>query len=288
VRKQAFRLIAMVVVLASLSLGAPPAGAGTDGFYVSLGDSLSVGFQPNRGETEKGYVDELWRRVLDTMPTLQLQKFGCVGETTTSMVDGTGSLCTYDAGSQLAEAVAFLEANAGQISFVTIDIGANDVVDGCMDFDTGVLNRTCVEELLPDLSARVTSIVDALRAAVGPDVPVVGMTYYDPFLGLWGLVPGGKVLARTAQRAWRTFDAALTEAYVGAGAAVADVAATFRTDDFETKVVVDGRRVPINVALTCRWTWFCSKVYEGDPHANTIGYRKIARTFHQVLTPLLV
>jgi lysophospholipase L1-like esterase len=263
VRKQAFRLIAMVVVLASLSLGAPPAGAGTDGFYVSLGDSLSVGFQPNRGETEKGYVDELWRRVLDTMPTLQLQKFGCVGETTTSMVDGTGSLCTYDAGSQLAEAVAFLEANAGQISFVTIDIGANDVVDGCMDFDTGVLDRTCVEELLPDLSARVTSIVDALRAAVGPDVPVVGMTYYDPFL-------------------------ALTEAYVGAGAAVADVAATFRTDDFETKVVVDGRRVPINVALTCRWTWFCSKVYEGDPHANTIGYRKIARTFHQVLTPLLV
>ena len=37
--------------------------------------------------------------------------------------------------------------------------------------------------------------------------------------------------------------------------------------------------IPVNVANTCMWTWFCSSRFFGDPHANAIGYKKIARTF---------
>jgi len=125
-----------------------------------------------------------------------------------------------------------------------------------------------------------------LSKAAGPGVPIVGMTYYDPFLGYWGLVPGGRALARASQRAWAVFDAGLATAYRNAGAMVADVAKTFRIDDFADTVAVPGRgRLPLNVANACEWTWFCSTEFAGDPHANRTGYKKIARTFERKLTP---
>ena len=113
------------------------------------------------------------------------------------------------------------------------------------------------------------------------------MTYYDPLLGYWGLVPGGRALARADQRVWTDLNETFTAAYTDAGVAAADVAATFRIDDF-TDTWCPGRgELPVNVALTCRWTWFCSPRFAGDPHANAIGYRKIADTFDQVLQALL-
>ena len=52
------------------------------------------------------------------------------------------------------------------------------------------------------------------------------MTYYDPFLGYWGLVPGGRALARASQKAWAVFNDGLETAYRNSNAAVADVAKT--------------------------------------------------------------
>ena len=141
--------------------------------------------------------------------------------------------------------------------------------------------------MLPRLKSRLTYIVDALEAA-GPGVPIVAMTYYDPLLGLWGLVPDGRHLARANQRVWAMLNSTFATAYSDAGATVADVATTFRIDDFTDTVVVPGRGpIPVNVALTCRWTWFCAPKWAGDPHANRIGYRKIARTFDQELVGLV-
>ncbi|MGH2637285.1 MAG: SGNH/GDSL hydrolase family protein [Actinomycetota bacterium] len=282
-------LIAAATVVSTTWAGAPSAPAGTDDvFYVSLGDSLAVGYQPDAGPTREGYVDVLWRSAAELIPGLARRKLGCPGEESESLITGEGSLCEYAEGSQLDAAVAFLGSHPGQTAFITIDIGSNELVDRCLDFGTFVLNRSCVEELAPELEERVTTIVESLRAAAGPDVPILGMTYYDPLLGLWGLVPQGRMRARTAQRGWVVFNAALVHAYEGAGAVVADVASTFHIDDFDDTAVVDGRRVPLNVALTCRWTWFCSEEFFGDPHANDTGYRKIARTFERALEPFLV
>ena len=173
------------------------------------------------------------------------------------MITGNHSPCHYAAGSQLNAAVDFLEAHVGEVAFVTIDIGANDIVGQCFG-PSGLIPTSCVADLRPGLKHRVRAIVDALATAA-PGVPIVGMRYYDPFLGLWGLVPGGRALAHADQRAWTVFNDALTSAYEHAGASVADVATTFRIDDFDHTVVVPGRgRVPVNVALACRWTWFCS------------------------------
>ena len=279
-------VVAMLMV-ATLQVGIPAARAGGgDTFYLALGTSLAVGFQPNRGETAKGYVDVLWQRMSQQIPGLSLRNVGCSGETSSSMITGTHPHCQYPEGSQLDAAVAFLQAHPGQVAFITVEVGANDFIQACLR-DTYRIDRACAADLLPRLQNRLTRIVDALAAA-GPGVPIVGMTYYDPLLGLWGLVPGGRALARADARVWADLNATFTTAYGDAGASVADVATTFQVDDFTDTVVVPGRgELPVNVANACRWTWFCSPRYAGDPHANAIGYRKIADTFEQEVAALL-
>ena len=98
--------------------------------------------------------------------------------------------------------IDFLTAHPGQVAFVTIDIGSNDLVNRCLE-RSGLIAKACATDLAPKLGDRVTQIVDALSSAAGPDVPIVGMTYYNPFLGLWGTVRGGRALAHADQRAWR-------------------------------------------------------------------------------------
>jgi lysophospholipase L1-like esterase len=287
VRKVSSMVVAATLI-AMLQSGVPAARAGGRGTvsYLALGTSLAVGFQPGMGETDKGYVDVLWRRIEEQIPGLTLRNLGCPGETSRSMITGKHSLCHYVAGSQLDAAVAFLEAHPGQVAFITLEVGANDLVERCLQ-DTFRLDRACAADLLPRLQTRLTRIVDDLAAA-GPGVPIVAMTYYDPLLGLWGLVPGGRALARADQRVWSTLNTTFTTAYTGVGAAVADVATTFLIDDFTDTVVVPGRgELPVNVANTCRWTWFCSPRFAGDPHVNAIGYKKIADTFDEELQALL-
>jgi hypothetical protein len=263
------------------------AGRGGDVTYLALGTSLAVGFQPGRGETDKGYVDVLWRRMQEQIPGLTLRNLGCPGETSRSMVTGKHSLCHYAAGSQLDAAVAFLEANPGIVAFITLEVGANDLVERCLR-DTFRLDRDCAADLLPRLQTRLTHIVEALAAA-GSSAPIIAMTYYDPLLGLWGLVPGGRALARADQRVWAQLNATFVTAYEDAGITVADVATTFQVDNFTDTVLVPGRgELPVNVANTCAWTWFCSPRFAGDPHANAIGYRKIAHTFELELRALLM
>ena len=168
---------------------AAQAGGGAPTYYLALGDSLAAGFQPGKGETP-GYVGMLWRSVRnDQIPSLELRNVGCSGETSGSLITGNHSPCHYAAGSQLNAAVDFLEAHVGEVAFVTIDIGANDIVGQCFG-PSGLIPTSCVADLRPGLKHRVRAIVDALATAA-PGVPIVGMRYYDPFLGLWGLDPRG-------------------------------------------------------------------------------------------------
>jgi lysophospholipase L1-like esterase len=287
-RKLSSMVVAATLIVSILQGGIPVAhaGAGEGVSYLALGTSLAVGFQPGPGETPKGYVDDLWRSMQEQLPGLTLRNVGCPGETSRSMITGNHSLCHYAAGSQLDAAVAFLGAHPGQVAFITLEVGANDFIERCLP-DSGRLNRACAADVLPRLQTRLTRIVDALQAA-GPDVPIVAMNYYDPLLGFWGLVPGGRALARADQRTWTMLNDTFATAYTDARVTVADVAATFRIDDFTDTIVVPGRgALPANVALTCTWTWFCTPRFPGDPHTNPTGYRKIAETFEQALQALV-
>jgi lysophospholipase L1-like esterase len=252
-------------------------------FYVSLGDSAAAGYQPN-GTSSHGYADQLHQRIKATMPELQLLKLGCPGETAESLISGNGSPCDYPSGSQLNEAISFLQTHPGQIAFITINIGVNDVLERCLK-GPGVINLLCVRHKMPGLQADLASILEALRDAA-PGVPIAGMSYWDPFLGFWTFDALGKVLAVVDNRSMQELNAGLADTYQDEDALFADVAAPeyFNIGDFTHLVSTRWGRVPVNVANACRWTWFCpGTAFQGDPHPKDIGYGIIADAFQAVL-----
>jgi hypothetical protein len=58
-----------------------------------------------------------------------------------------------------------LSAHRGEVVFITIDVGANDV------FQYGDQATATILTYLPQILAR-------LRSAAGPNVPILGMNYY--------------------------------------------------------------------------------------------------------------
>ncbi len=250
-------------------------------YYLSLGDSLAAGYQPigpesNMHRTNLGYADQLWAQARWWIPNLRLVKLGCPGESTTSMING--GPCAFDHGTQLAEAVAFLQAHPGQVAFVTIDIGFND-----FPCDTDV---SCLYPGIASIRANLPTILATLRQAAGPSTPIVGMTIYDPFLPAWFQGPEGQAFARmSVEQAVVPLNTILTGIYAAFGSPVADVQGAFATTDFSTIVTLPGiGAVPRNVALVCLGTWLCVPPPLGpDRHANVIGYHMIADAFAAVL-----
>jgi hypothetical protein len=122
-------------------LAVPAAASARTTWYVSLGDSLARGVQPNAAGksvvTNRGYADALFKAERRSRRGLRLKKLGCPGETTTTMIKG--GICRYAGGSQLAAAKKFLRTH--RVAFVTLDIGANDV-DGCLK--NGSIDIACV------------------------------------------------------------------------------------------------------------------------------------------------
>ena len=274
--------IASGAALLSVAMALPAAALADTSrvYYVALGDSLATGAQPApSGElnrllgahgTNRGYVDDLYAAKRATVPNLQLRNFGCVSESTQTMINGGASfdvVCGYERTSQLDHAVAFLQAHQSQIAFNTIDIGANDVVFCVLDRDQG-----CLDAALTSLESNLAIILSRLREAAGPDVPIVGMNYYDPLLAFWFSDP---TAAEITEQMVVQFNDVLASVYGAAGDPIADVETAFSTTDW---TLIDG--IPLNVERICEWTWMCSV---GNIHANDDGYGVIAQAFEQVL-----
>ncbi|QMU80661.1 SGNH/GDSL hydrolase family protein [Streptacidiphilus sp. PB12-B1b] len=248
-------------------------------YYVSLGDSLAAGYQPNAGgNTDESYTDQLYARLRKHDPNLVHVKLGCSGETTQTMI--SGGICSYaGASSQLDAAVKFLDAHKGQVSYVTLDIGANDV-DGCTTA-TG-LDMACAEQGIATVAAELPQIAGAVHKAGGATPRYVGMNYYDPFLAAWLTGAAGQQLAKDSVTLSTGFNAAVQAGLHSSGFQLADVSRTFATDDFGRPVTLPGiGRVPLNVAHVCEWTWECTPYH--NIHANTLGYGVIANVFERVL-----
>jgi lysophospholipase L1-like esterase len=165
-------LLALAFVVGALAATAPGAAAASKAtYYVSVGDSLAQGYQPIGGPLSplgvdgyaQGYANQLFKAVRGRYEQLQLVKLGCGGETTRTMVLGA-VWCGFPAGSQVAQAEAFLNAHRGEIAFVTIDVGANDT------FEYG-------DQAVPTILTYLPQILGRLRAAAGPGVPIIGMSY---------------------------------------------------------------------------------------------------------------
>jgi lysophospholipase L1-like esterase len=248
-------------------------------YYLSLGDSLAQGYQPIGGPLSatgvvgynQGYADQLLKLARhDRWGHLRLVKLGCGGETTATLI--ADSRCQYDAGSQLDEAVRFLDEHEGEVAFITVNIGANDIFECNGD-------PSC---FVPQIASNLPHIVATLRQHAGPGVPIVGMNYYAIDNVAWFMDPaeGQAAAARTVG-----FNNFLESLFNGAGATVADVESAFAVSDFGSYAELPGfGPVPLSVYNTCTLTWVCARPPLGpDIHANNDGYGLIAGAFAAAL-----
>jgi lysophospholipase L1-like esterase len=192
-----------------------------------------------------------------------------------------GGICRYRHGSQLRAAESFLRSHRGQVAFVTISIGGNDV-QRCGD--AGVIAAGCAQLALAGLGRTMPRIARRLGRAAG-DVPVVGLTYYNAFLALYLQGPAGQAQALVTVPLAAQFNASLRRTYRAHRIGVADVPRAFSSNELAAVEPVAGLGPqPVAVARICRWTWMCAPAPRGpDIHPNTSGYRVIARELGRVL-----
>ena len=229
--------------------------------YLALGDSLAFGFQPN-GDFTHGYVPDLFQ-VLQNEGTKDVTNLGCPGETSTTFIHGND--CGFAGGSdQLNAAVAFLQANVGKVSPVTLDIGANDVLGDTnpstcavnvpqFNADLATLDTNLTGTILPDLQGALT-VKGKVKGSI------VMMNYYDP---LQNFCPNTVQFTQTLNQHLATD--------VSGFGIIVDVFTAF-----------GGPGVP-NPNL-CNYTWICAGP-GADIHPNNTGYTVIANTFAAAIPP---
>src|SRR5262245_9163364 len=237
-RKSLSLVAAFVLVLASVGQAAAAGGSSGDKaklYYLSLGDSLAASVQPigdpdNLFRTNQGYAEQLLQSARADDPKLALEKMGCPGETTSTFI--RGGICSYNHGAQLDEALAFLRAPRQFVAFITTDLGANDF---------NCAGGYCIDQGVQSIQANLPGIVAALRAAAGPDVPIVGMTLYNPFLANWLTGPQGQAIAQaSATQRMGPVNGVLKSIFVAGGARFADLETEFSSNDFATQVQLPG------------------------------------------------
>lgn len=276
-------LLTLLVVLTAAALPVPGAWAAQAvQYYVSLGDSLAAGIQPDRNGvneiTDDAYTDLLHKRVRGQIPGLKHVKLGCPGETTITMI--VGGICDYPSGSQLDEAVAFLLAHPSEVAFITINLGANDLLV-CDPTDPDI--DLCVAAQFLQVANNLPVSLATLQF-VAPGVPILGMNYYNANLGAW-VIPGGPlgeaIAELTTELIFLFNDLILDPVYGFFAIPVADVTAAFDTGDFSAE-----GNLPHNVRVICRLTWMCDPDRGPNIHANKNGYKVIARTFQRLMKDL--
>ena len=206
------RIRLMWLALVSFLVAANGAWASDPPYYLALGDSLAIGIQPDvNGQlkpTRQGYADDLHSFFRSHLPGFQLAKLGCSGETTSSMITGLQSPCSYPAGSQLSQAIAFLRSH--RVVLITVDIGGDNLL-GCLSL-TRPIDPACVIGATTTAANDLAMILSALRANA-PGVLIVGMNYYDPLLAAAAFGPTGATLASLSLQATRDFNGALVAVY---------------------------------------------------------------------------
>jgi lysophospholipase L1-like esterase len=264
---------AMVLLALAISTGEIAGQAATQfnppkQYYLALGDSLAFGFQfvtfnanfPSVPASlfSTGYVDDFSAMLRRIRPGITTVNYGCPGESSITFIQGG---CIYTAagfplhdpygGAQLPAALAFLRAHRGQVSPITINIGANDLnglITSCGDdVSCYFANGPAV---LDGLAANLHDILSQLRAAA-PDAEIITFTNYD-VASLFDV--------RLAQLN-QAFNAAIVSTAAASSARVADVSSAFN----------DGPQP----ATLCALTFICTPLQ--DSHPSDAGYEVIAR-----------
>ncbi len=232
---------------------------GPKAHYLALGDSLAYGYQPDLNFSN-GY-DTVFGNYLHNLAGTDKANLACAGETSVTMVNGgcpAGLIRKYPyIGSQLNAALFYIYTHRGQVSPVTLDIGANDVLPD-IDKKTCTINTGKFASDLAAVDANLkNTILPKLQAALTVNNSLTGdllvMNYFDSYQNQCpNTVPYVQQLNEH-----------IAADIAGFGTLV-DVFSAF-----------GGAAVPN--PNTCSYTWICSIF--NDIHAKNIGYRVIAQRF---------
>lgn len=279
----AFTFILTRATPSSPSEAAPFTG---NGFYLSVGASSSLGFQPtgiprfNGHRTDTGYVNDIVESEAAKGIHLAIRQIGCPGETAQSMLL-TGDACYKPPGRQIRAATIYLSQHFKDVGLVTIELGFNDVRK-CML--TPIVDIACANQGIAYVRDDFPAVLKTLVAAAGPHVHFVGVLYEDPFLADYLNPASGVAQANETLRIFTQLNFELAKVYVAYHVPMANLPGAFQSDNTDPVVTKGFGTVPTNVANACRWTWICTPPPFGpDDHPNNAGYRAIANAVLAVL-----
>ena len=260
-------------VVGQATPGPPDIGAGP--YYLALGDSVPMwnGISSYPYDIADNYF------VGSTGP--EVMDLACSGETTTSMLSGpTCAPSPYT--SQMQEALAFLHQYASGTALITIDIGGNDVVN-CVS-STGI-DQQCVTGAVATMESNLTTMLTQLQQAA-PGVPIIGMNYFDPFLGDWLAGGAAQTEALATIPALQSLNSDLAGVFSQFNVPVADVFDAFQTSDTTDMVSSPWGTVPVAVDNACTWLDITCAAGQlegfGDDPVDS-GAKVIAQAFETVI-----
>lgn len=265
-RIRSLRLLALTATLALTALfplarhtPRPNSAVGPKPYYLALGDSLSYGYQPNL-DLFQGYASDFFHHFA-TAGHAHLIDMGCVLETTTTMINGGCPFAKYRkykySGPQLAAAVAFIQQHPSQVSPVTIDIGANDLLPFFNASTCAISSTETITQIATAFDTNFNTILTQLKTALNGTGDLYAMNYYMPYQNQCpNLLPY-----------LQTFNQNIAAVAQANGVPLADVFTAF-----------GGATTP-NPNI-CNYTWICSSKH--DVHPTTKGYTVIAQTFESL------
>jgi lysophospholipase L1-like esterase len=215
-RVRARLLLCVAAIAAFGALALAPAAASAEGVgstYLALGDSLAYGYHQAQFQQElkekgfveaanfnDGYVDDFGAALKLANPKLQVINDGCPGETTETMIKGSGVGPEFCAGgptgspfpkaflhhsypgTQLEDALAI--AKEPGVNTITIDIGANDILQflshTCGFPATFTCSQEQIEAEIGHVATNVGFILSQLRAAA-PKAKIIFVSQYNPY-----------------------------------------------------------------------------------------------------------
>ena len=231
---------------------APRAGS----YYLALGDSLTVGYQPDPSVAwTRGWVNR-FHDALVRKGEIALANFGHRGECSDTFIKGgMAADCPtklVDSPSQLAEATGLIRDHPGQVRVITVEIGGNDLNGNKQLFfnSTPAQQRAILGKIFPAMAHNWGTIFATLRQTC-PSCEIIALNQYNPF-------PTGALKVDVAPL-FTTYTGLLRQASGPARVQIADVYTPF-------------------VGKELRYTW----IAHGDIHANNAGYAAMAAAVERV------
>ncbi|MDR9748682.1 stalk domain-containing protein [Paenibacillus taichungensis] len=242
---------------------------------VTLGDSITVGYEPNLKELPYGYVERLQEQGLLHGRT-QVDNYGIAGLKSSGLKNFAdaikeGKALTSEAiqpslpdprAAQVGANIAAIRESVAGANLVAITIGGNDVSEllGSADKLSDAELEAKVKELLSSYTANVSAVINDIHE-INPNAKIVIADQYQPMPEV-----AGKALY-----------AKLMEASQGFTATIDGIATEFSAKGIDVKVAhVAKEFVGGEGTMT-------HMIKDRDFHPNQFGYEAIAKVFAETI-----